>query len=235
LKTWDVFKDGYIQLHLRDVHSSADHHFIRRSSPSFDWETDGVPRTSSALDATNRILDLWSWRFRYSYIHLYRPEDLPSGPVVRFFAKTPSTRTVCDRVVVDIASRLPNLRKAHWRMNCPDNRFIAFRRTHRHDLAQAITEALPQAAGLQSLIMEAVFHDFSPHFSVGTLHPGIATDPLSNAIRTVTGSMKELKILRIKGEIDSLLFWPGPAPAILQPYWQSLEHLTVRFSTRRPS
>ncbi|CAJ2513905.1 Uu.00g020240.m01.CDS01 [Anthostomella pinea] len=34
LEHWDVSKDGFIKFCLRDVYSSADHAFLRRSSPS---------------------------------------------------------------------------------------------------------------------------------------------------------------------------------------------------------
>lgn len=155
--------------------------------------------------------------------------------MVRVFVRDPVTRTICDRVAVDIAARLPSLQETNWQINDSDNRYISLRRAHRHNLAQAITEGLPQASSLKSLSIKADFDVWHSHFSVGTLHPGSSTDPLSNAIHTVTRAMRRLKTLRITGEIDSSLFWPGPTRAISQPYWQCLERLTVRFSTRRPS
>ncbi|KND93496.1 hypothetical protein TOPH_01974 [Tolypocladium ophioglossoides CBS 100239] len=234
LKSWDVCNDGYIELCLRDVYSDGDHPFLRRSSPFYKVDTALRMRTDE--DETN-ILDLWSWRFRFSYLRLLHTSELPIVPVVRTFWESAMTRNICDRVAIDMAAKLPSLREGLWRMNDWEIPYIALRRTHRHDLAQAVAHVLPRSSALKRLVlhMSSVFF-WAPDFSIGTLDLGNSTfDTLSDAIRTATAGISTLKDLWITGTIDKSLFWPGPAHALAEPYWQNLERLSVGFSTRQPS
>ncbi|KAJ2891387.1 hypothetical protein MKZ38_000513 [Zalerion maritima] len=234
LESWDVSKDGHIRLYLRDIYSNADHPSLRRSCSSRELKNFlRVDRTRRS----NLTVDLWRWRFRYSYLRLLRASELPLVPIVNSFYTCATTRNICDRVSIDMAARLPNLREASWRMNDWEIRYIALRRAHRHDLAQAVTEVLPRSSVLQSLtlfISSACL--WAPDFSSGTLDLGNSTrDTLSDAIRTATGGMSTLRELWIAGTIDGSLLWPGPAHAVSHPYWQNLEYITVNFDARRPS
>jgi hypothetical protein len=47
--------------------------------------------------------------------------------------------------------------------------------------------------------------------------------------------MSTLKTRQVSSVIDGSLLWPSSSHALLEPYWQNLEHLVVEFSTRRPS
>ena len=61
LKTWDVFNYGYIELHIRDVYSLADHQFLRCSLPSFNGNKSGGVRWQERTHSNrNRITDLCS-------------------------------------------------------------------------------------------------------------------------------------------------------------------------------
>lgn len=234
LASWDVCRDGYIELTLRDVYSISDHEFLRHSSPFRD--TPKLPRVRRD-EENNRITELWNWRHRYSYLRLMHASELPIVPVVNIFTKSALTRNICDRVPIDIAARLPSLYGTAWRMNQWEIRYIALRRRHRHDFTQAVREVLPRSSGLQTLVLQmgSIFL-LAPNFSIGTLNLGNSTrDTLSNALRIATASIPTLKRLRISGVIDSSLFWPGPAPSLTEPYWQNLEELGVTFDTRRPS
>ncbi|KAI0012088.1 hypothetical protein F4779DRAFT_626190 [Xylariaceae sp. FL0662B] len=235
LKSWDACKDGYIELGLRDVYSISDHLFLRRSSPP-SCKVGHFGHLLRDENDTHNV-DLYRWRFRFSYIRLLQPSELPIVPVVRSFFTYPMTRNICDCVHIEIATRLPSLRVARWRMNDWEIRYIALRRAHRHDLAQVVAEDLPRLSALQSLTvhMNSIFF-WAPKCSIGTLDPGNFTfDTLSDAIRTATGGISTLRELYINGTIDGSLLWPGPAHTLSEPYWQNLEHLRVHFTTRRPS
>ncbi|KAI1428610.1 hypothetical protein F5Y12DRAFT_730834 [Xylaria sp. FL1777] len=235
LKSWDACKDGYIRLRLRDVYSCADHPFLRRTSPSFKVEISSSLRRDA--DNGNTVVDLWTWRFRYSYLRLLNPSELPMVPVIRTFVTCPMTRNICDRVPIDIAAKLPNLQRTSWVMRDWEIRYINLRRAHRHDLAQAVTEVLPRFPALQSLsLWMGSVYLWAPNFSLGTLNLDDSEfDTLSGAIRTATGNISTLKELVICGSFDWSLLWPGPAHALVEPYWQSLERLQVTFAMRRPS
>ena len=234
LKSWDSSKDGYIQLGLRDIYSNADHDFLRRSSPAYNAGC----YLHVHRDARNSyIADLWSWRYRYSYLRLLHPSQLPVVPVIESFITYPMTRNMCDRVPIDMAARLPSLRVCSWRMNQWEIPYISLRRTHRRDLAQAVAEVLPRSSALQSLTlnMNSLFF-WSPNFSVGTLDPVNSTfDTLSNALRTATGGISTLTKLSIRGTIDESFLWPASTHGSSEPYWQNLEHLEIHFDVRRPS
>ncbi|KAI1305053.1 hypothetical protein F5Y03DRAFT_163040 [Xylaria venustula] len=232
LRSWNVSKDGYIGLCLRDVYSSADHPFLRRASPSFDAGTVSQLRR----DENHAVADLWGWRFRYSYLRLLHPSQLPTVPVISSLSINSTTRNVCDRVLVDLTAKLPNIRQASWRLIDWEIRYLGLRRAHRHDLARAFTEVFPRSSSLQSLVLRmGSIWLWAPNFSAGTLNlDNSSRDELSSAIRTATGSISTLKELLIDGPIDGSLLWPGPAHALSEPYWQNLERLEVEFSGRRP-
>ncbi|KAH6702734.1 hypothetical protein EV126DRAFT_419045 [Verticillium dahliae] len=83
--------------------------------------------------------------------------------------------------------------------------------------------------------MESMWN-WTPRFSFGTHSPGeFIVDPLSNAIRAITGALPALRNLTILGTMDDSMSYPRPSPALVEPYWQSLECLTVHFETGRPS
>ncbi|KAI1195513.1 hypothetical protein F5X97DRAFT_307889 [Nemania serpens] len=236
LQYWDAIRDGYVEFSIEDVYSPSDYLFLRCSSPLFDIKCRGGCEYGSDDDST--VTDLWSWRYRYSFIRLLRPSVLPLVPVVCEFRIHWITRNLCDRVPIEIAARLPNIRMGCWLMNDWSIRYLTVCRSHRRDLAEAVAELLPRSSSLEdiSFIIPLPFYCDYQNFSVGSLHPEDSTrDSLSNAIRTATAKISTLRRLKINGAIDKSVFWPGPTHAVSEPYWQNLEHLTVRFSPRRPS
>ncbi|KAI1163347.1 hypothetical protein F5B18DRAFT_619913 [Nemania serpens] len=237
LQFWDASKDGYLWLSIQDVYSPSDRPFLRCSSPLFDTACRGGMQPRGEEHSADA--DLWDWRHRYSFLRLLRPSVLPVVQVVCGFWTHLTTRNLCDRVPIEIATKLPNLRLVRWFMNDWSIRYLALRRIHRHDLAQAVAELLPQSLSLEDLSFQmplpSHYWDYQ-NFSFGSLHPeNFTRDTLSNAIRTATAHMRTLRRLHISGAIDKSLLWPGPTHAILEPYWQRLEHLKVTFSSRRPS
>ncbi|KAK7998952.1 hypothetical protein PG991_014627 [Apiospora marii] len=153
-----------------------------------------------------KLVDLWDWRYLYSYLHLLRPSELPLVPVVNHFDTWPTTRKLYDRVAIDIPARLPGLQEAEWELNDWEIRFIGLRRAHRHDLAQAVAETLPRSSNRGSLIlvMKGTASFWVPDFSVGNLNMGDCQDfdVLSDAIRAATSGISALRYLRVCGVVD---------------------------------
>lgn len=234
LKLWDVCEDGSIELKLVDVYSDTDHDFLRRSSPSRQLDT-WLRLKKDETETYN--VDLWGWRFHFSYLRLLKTSELPVVPVVKSFRTAHLTRNICDRVSIDIAARLPNLREAFCLMNEWEIRYIGLRRRHRQDLSEAVSQTLPQASGLVRLHLHTNQGFFpAPNFSTTSLHPESQThDTLCTAIRKATGSMTKLKDLHVSGVLDESLLTPSPTQTFQEPYWQNLARLIIRFSPRRPS
>ncbi|KAI0813761.1 hypothetical protein GGR55DRAFT_544680 [Xylaria sp. FL0064] len=234
LKSWDTHKDGYISLCFEDIYSPSDHPFLRSSSPSYDPL---AIHFADRGDDDDELVDLWAWRFHYSYLRLRCASELPNVPVISSFSTRITTRNMSTRVPIHIVAKLPNLRKANLRLGEWDIRYLALRRMQRHNLAQALTVVFPRSSALEFLSLnmgEICF--WAPTFSAGTLNLGDSTnDELGSAIRTATGGMANLKRLVVAGPIDATFLWPGPSHALREPYWQNLERLEVTFSARRPS
>ncbi|KAI1074275.1 hypothetical protein F5B20DRAFT_563970 [Whalleya microplaca] len=237
LKVWDVHKDGYIEFSIKDVYSISDHEFLVASSVNkgnntlYPWgfRTDG--------STARRVVDLEAWRHKYSYLRLLRSSELPIVHVVTSFETRPFTRRICDRVAIDIAAKLPNLLDTWLKFNDWEIPYLALRRTHRHDLVQAISNILPQSSALQKLrIIIGSVYFWSPSWYHGNLSlNGAVPDPLCNAFRVTTSLMRNLKELFIYGDVDASIMWPSSGPVSPEPYWQGLQRLRVHFTARRPS
>lgn len=149
LQSWDISTVGTLWLSIEDVYSPSDHPFLRFSSSRYDGVRRGGMEIREGEDSA--VTELWDWRYRYSFIRLLRPSTLPVVPVVSGLRTDVTTRNLCDRVPIEIASRLPSLRCGRWSMNYWSIRYLALRRTHRRDLAQAVAELLPQSSALEEL------------------------------------------------------------------------------------
>lgn len=107
---WEPEETGSLSLVLQDVYSSSDHRFIRTS----DKERD----TSKALlevqrDENQKITDLWSFRFCYSYIRLQDNHGLPTVHAIRSFSMDSElTRPLADHTIAEILGGLPNIENA---------------------------------------------------------------------------------------------------------------------------
>lgn len=107
LQAWDSQDAGPIDLELRDVYSSSDHPFPRMSDPSRN------PDKALSLvkrDENRELVDLWSFRFYYSYISLTEGHAAPILSAIRSFSVAhPTTRHLADPVATRGMFRLETL------------------------------------------------------------------------------------------------------------------------------
>ncbi|KAI0836210.1 hypothetical protein F5Y06DRAFT_274525 [Hypoxylon sp. FL0890] len=238
LKSWDVDRDGSIELSIRDAYSTADHEFLRQSHSNFGGHGKvnlaGFKRPD---DGSPHGLDLWSWRYAYSYLDLLQSSALPTVPVIWSFRVRPMTRRISPCALFDIMAKLPGLFKVHLMIKDYEVRYAAFRRSLRYQLAQTILNVLPTLSAVEELELHMFDLAFwcSAWGATNLIQDDATSDPLCNAIRAATGQSRTLKRLKVWGVMDGSLLWPGPDRTLSEPYWQSLEHIAIRFSMRRPS
>ncbi|RSL47543.1 hypothetical protein CEP53_009883 [Fusarium sp. AF-6] len=186
-------------------------------------------------DAAHR--DLQDRRFQYSYLTLLRPEELPVVTSLVAFTTRTTKRPLAPKTAIDIAAKLPNLRKGSWFMSDTERRYPVLRRSQRHELANSIQKALPGSAGLRTLevcMRQELLWNHAWHPADLTC-ADTASDPLCGAIRETTGGLKALTNLTVTGCLDQSLFWPSPAAPLPEPFWQNLECLDVQLDMTTPS
>ncbi|KAI0099327.1 hypothetical protein GGR51DRAFT_535687 [Nemania sp. FL0031] len=232
LQSWDLNKCSLLDLVIKDVYSQSDFPYVRHSSPKKD-----IRLYNRVRDDKTTIIDLLNWRHHYSCLRLLPLSELPLVPVISGFRLFHTTRNICGRVPLEIATRSPNLTCAYLDLDDRAISYITLRRTRRRDLARAVAELLPQSLRLHRLVLTLPSgHDWGPNSANGTLHPEAPhRDTLSDAIRTATAHMPALRFLSIHGLTDWSLLWPGRPPALVEPYWQNVERLDIDFHPRRPS
>ncbi|KAM5346919.1 hypothetical protein ACJ41O_009924 [Fusarium nematophilum] len=241
LKSWDDEIAGRehpycIELEIEAICSPSDD-----KSPLAGLRVPGyVPRLEAVEPGDHeeaRHRDLQDRRFQYSYLRLLRPAELPRVASIVSLTTRATKRILAPRTAVDIAAKLPNLRRGSWFMNDTERRYPALRRSQRDGLANAVREALPGSSALQSLDIRMGQELLWNH----AWHPGDLTsenkagDPLCTAIREATGGFKSLTSLAISGCLGRSLFWPGPSAPLPQPFWQNLERLDLQFDMTTPS
>ncbi|KXJ87447.1 hypothetical protein Micbo1qcDRAFT_167460 [Microdochium bolleyi] len=239
LQTWNPREVGTIEFTLKDIYSVSDHPFIRMSDPSLD--------THKALmlvdrDADRKVIDLWSFRFGYSYIRFTEGHTLPAvSAISSFMAGNAITRHLADQTLAEILGRLPNLDKATMIVNDGCVQYIGLRRSLRADFAAAIKRDLPRCRHLRSLRILTTAHTiWTPDSAKDSLADrtdpaleGQSPDALSTAIRLATLEMPRLEELSVRGFIDCSLFMP-PGQTLAPRSWPNLRHLRVSFRNRRP-
>ncbi|KAF2704883.1 hypothetical protein K504DRAFT_461134 [Pleomassaria siparia CBS 279.74] len=200
-----------------------------------------------------------AWR-----VHLLRPEELPELPYVHSFSicnpedisytnygllrkgRFWSPSRLDYRVLIDIASRLPNLQYLGCRLGIQEGRltdenparkhfehdYEACARDSRHDFAKAL-ESVKIPASLKYAQLDFVTNSpqhtneergKAPNFLIGQ----IPQDPFSTNLRIFASNLRHLDIRLMA---DSSLFWPAHGSVS----WPNLEHLNITFHTTTPS
>lgn len=200
---------------------------------------------------------LVSWR-----IHLLSPEALPCLESIRSLAveghadmdllNEPSVAVskLDLRVMVDLASRLPNLQHLECRVGgeewVPNSESAAVshffrdaegcRRDSRHDFATALANVrLPNSTRSMSLNFMSPAKHMEEVDQRGDLPnlvaPATQGDPFSSSLRMLS---HQLRHLELHGVLDKTIFWPSDN-ATTTPTWPNLESLSVHFYIASPS
>jgi hypothetical protein len=117
-----------IQLHIRILYSLTDYSFRSRSY---------VP-TEEEVRSQNSEFGM---RYRYSYIRLLNPTELPIITGIEVFElhwRNRYQRKLAPQTFVEIAAKLPNLRKVCGKLADAESVYPALRRTCRNDLVHTI-------------------------------------------------------------------------------------------------
>jgi hypothetical protein len=200
---------------------------------------------------------LISWR-----IHLLSPEMLPLLHSVRSLAVEGQAATnlleepsiaiskLDLRIIVDLASRLPNLQHLECRVGGEEwvqgmesatvSHFFhdaeGCRRDSRHDFAKALTDGgIPSSTRSMSLNFMSPADDRRQSDQRGAfpnlVAPARHSDPFSSNLRML---FHQLRHLELHGILDKTIFWPA-SNTDKYPTWPNLESLSVHFYLASPS
>lgn len=198
-----------------------------------------------------------SWR-----IHLLSPEKLPFLESIRSLAvegqadmdllNEPSIAVskLDLRIMVDLASRLPNLQHMGCRIGgeewVPNSGSAAVshffhdaegcRRDSRHDFATALANVkLPKSTRSMTLDFMSLVRHMEETDQRGELPdlvaPATQGDPFSSSLRLLSNQLRHLKL---HGVFDKTIFWPADNTTT-RPTWPNLEFLSVHFYLASPS
>ena len=175
---------------------------------------------------------------RESYLHLLRSDEWPVVPAINSLGvHLRSMRALSSQVYAEAVRKLPNLRIIDW-FTYEENMSYPEQRQRNRDLfTKTLRRHLPEISNLHSL---GIFMDHGkfcnrPWLPISLRPEKDSPDPLSRSIREGTASMENLINLTISGIFDESLLWPDLSVGIVEPFWQNLKHLNIKFHTTKPS
>ena len=239
-KSWEDQSDerpAYsVRLTIRVLYSPTDYRFRSRSYTPTEEEL-------------QTQFGEFGMRYRYSYIHLLKPEELPIVKGIEGFDlhwHNWHRRKLAPQTLFEIAAKLPNLSDMRGDLADTESRYPALRQRYRQGLVQAI-EKLSLPPSIKRLSLE--LKRFGPldqtwqPTNVSKLNAG--RDPLSTAVWRSTCHLARLTCFRFTGVADRSLLCPDTdgTAAILdlksfipkKPYWQHLKILSINFNMTTPS
>lgn len=231
LASWEDDLDGLatpysVELEINDVYSPKDN----------DHRTRPV--------VIGRPGDLRSTRYKYSYIEIKDPSQLPSVPGISVLRTRLMNRRLSAQTAIHIAGRLPNLRVIDMYAFDDERRYNRLRLQNRIALGQALESVgLPQSLQEISLKLDHGRPQSHPWEPPSLWLDDQCLDIIGNNLRKATSHCRRLTKLQVEGVVDWALLWPDSfacetlslSPSVVTPFWQSLEELTVSFALASPS
>lgn len=180
--------------------------------------------------------DLLRCRFKYSYLSLVAPANLPPVPIITRFEERRMLRKISPEAFIRISACFPNMLDACSFLWDDERQYPALSSLNRAAMAQALQEVkLPSSLRSLTLLLRQDMiwnHSWTP----ADLRPaGQDLDLLCAALRNATVECESLEQLRLNGTIDESFFWPNITPINVQPFWQNLRHLHIDFHMTTPT
>ncbi|KAJ8105217.1 hypothetical protein OPT61_g10313 [Boeremia exigua] len=195
--------------------------------------SDGRDRGKIRLEMAQRKreTDIFEKRWADSYLHLSRPERIPSlSNIVYLRISGHVSRKLAPAVGPSLAALLHNLRGFYWEFGEVDSDAINV------ENRSAFAEMLEQTAFNHWSAAEINFHQDPPEdhrvVAPSRIPPSALYDPFSAALRVFS---QNLTSLVVNGFVDSSLFWPSIHETSRMPSWPALQKLTVLFNMASPS
>ena len=195
--------------------------------------TDRRDRNQIRLEMAQRKrgMDIFEKRWVNSYLHLSRPETIPTlSSIVYLHLEGHVSRKLAPAVGPGLAAVLPNLRSFYWQFGEVDDTSINV------ESRASFARMLEQTKLDKFSAAEITFHQDSAEdhrvAEPSRIPIGALYDPFSASLRTFSQTLTSLVL---DGFVDSTLFWPSSLETSSMPSWPTLRKLTVFFNMAAPS
>ncbi|PZC88980.1 hypothetical protein A1F95_10613 [Pyrenophora tritici-repentis] len=208
-----------LRLQLRDVCSPTD----CRDRNQIDLE----------MSQRKRGIDIFEKRWVNSYIHLSRPEMIPTlSSIVHFHLQGHVSRKVALVVGPGLAAVLPNLQSFYWEFGEVDDKSINVE--SRASFARVLEQTKLDKCSAAEITFHHQRYPVEDHrvAEPSRIPIGALYDPFSASLRIFS---QNLTSLILDGFVDSTLFWPSSHEISSIPSWPNLRKLIVLFNMAAPS
>jgi hypothetical protein len=195
--------------------------------------TDCRDRNQIRLEMAQRKrgIDIFEKRWVKSYLHLSRPEMIPTlSSVAHLCLRGHLSRKLAPVVGPGLAAVLPNLRSFIWEFGETDDNYINV------ESLASFAKMLEQTQLDKCSAAEITFHRDSPEdyrvAEPSRIPIGALYDPFSASLRIFS---QNLTSLVLDGFVDSTLFWPSSLETSSIPSWPNFRKLIVIFNMAAPS
>ncbi|KAH6629734.1 hypothetical protein C7974DRAFT_472456 [Boeremia exigua] len=231
----DAFTQAIVNLFtlVKKWEDAGPQHGLRLKLSGACSPTDLRDRNQIELEIAQRKRgkDIFEKRWVNSYLHLTRPEMIPTlSSIVYLHLEGHISRKVAPVVGPCLAAVLPNLQAFYWEFGEVDDKSINV------ESRVSFARMFEQTKLDKCSAAEINFHSeysFDHRVAEPSRVPiGAPYDPFSASLRTFS---QNLTSLVLDGFVDSTLFWPSSLETSSRPSWPTLRKLTVLFNMATPS
>jgi len=206
-----------LRLQLHGAYSPTDHR---------DWN-----QITLEMAQHKRGIDIFEKRWVNSYIHLSRPERIPTLLSIVYLRITGHiSRKLAPVVGPGLAACLPNLRSFYWEFGEVDDTSINVE-------SRALFARMLNQTKLDKCSAAEITFNQDPAADQRVAEPsripiGALYDPFSVSLRSFS---QNLTSLVLNGFVDSTIFWPSSLEKSSVLSWPALRKLTIFFNMAAPS